>query len=67
MIFHDFHDFRDITDDCDAAHRPGMEAPTTPSTITGRAVDVAGLQGSFPMAYDCPEWSKSTPEHFCKK
>ena len=50
-----------IADDCDAAHGPGMEPPSTSSTIRGRAVDVAGLQGSFPMPYDRPEWSRSIP------
>jgi hypothetical protein len=32
-----------------------------------RAIDVAGLQGSFPMPYDRPEWSRSTPQHFREK
>ena len=33
----------------------------------GRAIDVAGLQGSFPMPYDRPEWSRSTPQHLREK
>jgi hypothetical protein len=44
-----------------------MEPPTTPHTTGGRAVDVTGPQGSFPMPYDCPEWSRSNPEDFLEK
>ena len=42
---HGNHDTLDIVDGRDATHGPGMEPPTTPGIIRGRAVDVAGLQG----------------------
>ena len=40
----------DIADGCDAAHGLCMGWPVNHQEIV--AVDVAGLQGSFPMPYD---------------
>jgi hypothetical protein len=35
-------------------------------TVNDQGV-VAGLQRSFPMPCDRPEWSRSNPEHFLEK
>ena len=59
-----------LWDIADAATRytdPVWSRPPHREPSGGRAVDVAGLQGSFPMSYDRPEWSRSTPQHFLEK